>query len=75
MDVTGGHGQLLPTNLQQIGLLFDGEIDARITYRFGLFHNSQCRIEDQRRADDLQLKEALVLYRRAQVIRERPMLW
>jgi hypothetical protein len=75
IDVTGGHGQLLPTNLQQIGLLFDGEIDARITYRFGLFHNSQCRIEDQRRADDLQLKEALVLYRRAQVIRERPMLW
>jgi hypothetical protein len=75
MDVTGGHGQLLPENLQQIGLLFNGEIEARITYRFGLFHNSQCRIEDQRRADDLQLIEVLILNKRAQVIRERPMLW
>ena len=75
IDVTGGHGQLLPANLQQIGLLFDGEIEAKITYRFGLFHNSQCRIEDQRRADNLQLKEALLLNKRAKFIRERPTLW
>jgi hypothetical protein len=75
LEVRGGRAQLLPVNLQQLGLLFDKEVEARITYRFGLFHNSRCRAEDHRRADDLKLKEALILNKRVTVTRERPKLW
>ena len=75
LEAVGGRAQLLPVNLQQIGLLFEGEVQARITYRFGLFHNSGCRAEDRRRADDLKLKEALVLNNRVTLTRERPRLW
>jgi hypothetical protein len=75
LDVAGGRAQLLPVNLQQTGLLFDNEVEARITYRFGLFHNSRCRAEDHRRADDLKLKEALIFNNRVTFTRERPKLW
>jgi hypothetical protein len=75
LETAGGRAQLLPVNLQQVGLLFEGEVEARIAYRFGLFHNSGCRAEDRRRADDLKLKEALVLNNRVTLTRERPRLW
>jgi hypothetical protein len=74
MTITAGHAQLIPVNLQQTGLLFDGELEARIVYRFGLLQHSHCRSEDQQRADDLNLKEALLRYQRATIIRERPKL-
>jgi hypothetical protein len=74
MAVAGGRGQLLPVNLQQIGLLFEGEVEARITYRFGLFQNPRCRSEDLQRADNLKLREALLANSRGTLIRERPKL-
>jgi hypothetical protein len=75
MKVMEGQAQLLPVNLQQTGLLFDDKVEARITYRFGLFQDSRCRGEDHRRADDLRLKEALVQNDRATPTRTRPSLW
>ncbi len=57
--------QLMPVNLQQTGLLFRGDVTARITYRFGLFHQSRCRADDLMRADRLHLKDALVENNRA----------
>lgn len=75
MQATGGRAQLIPVNLQQTGLLFEGSIEARITYRFGIFRNSRCRGDDRKRADDLQIKEALVLNNRAILHHKRPALW
>jgi hypothetical protein len=63
--ITGGRAALLPVNLLQIGLLFEKEVDARISYRFGLFQDARCRGDDLRRADNLKLKEALVRNNRA----------
>lgn len=70
-----GRVQLIPVNLQQTGLLFDNEVETRIAYHFGLFHNSRCRAKDLQRADDLKLKEALILNNRATLTRERPRMW
>jgi hypothetical protein len=49
--------KLVPVNLQQIGLIFDKEVEARITYRFGLGKDAACRGEDIARADRLRLRE------------------
>jgi hypothetical protein len=49
--------RLVPVNLQQIGLIFENQIEARITYRFGLLKDAACRGEDIARADRLQLRE------------------
>jgi hypothetical protein len=51
--------RLIPVNLQQIGLLFRGELDANISYRFGPLDQPGCRREDLHRADRLQLRNAL----------------
>jgi hypothetical protein len=51
--------RLVPVNLQQTGLLFEGSVEARITYRFGLFSDSSCRGDDVRRANGLQLRDAV----------------
>jgi hypothetical protein len=75
MTTNGGRAQLLPINLLQTGLLFEGSVEARIVYRFGLFHDPNCRAEDLRRADTLNLKEALIRNDRAVVVRKRPRLW
>jgi hypothetical protein len=68
IKVTGGRAVLLPVNLLQIGLLFEKEVEARISYRFGLFQDARCRGDDLRRADNLKLKEALVRNNRGTVI-------
>jgi hypothetical protein len=51
--------RLMPVNLQQTGLLFEGSVEARITYRFGLFGDSSCRGDDVRRANGLKLRDAI----------------
>jgi hypothetical protein len=75
LETGAGSGRLIPVNLQQTGLLFEERVEARITYRFGLFQDSRCRAQDLRRADDLQIKDALVRNNRATLIRRRPSLW
>jgi len=75
LEAAGGGARLIPVNLQQTGLLFEERVEAKITYRFGLFRDSHCRAQDLRRADDLQIKDALVRNNRATVTRKRPSLW
>ena len=57
LDVVTGGARLIPVNLQQTGLLFEGSTEARITYRFGLFGDAACRADDVRRADSLKLSD------------------
>lgn len=75
IKAASGEPQLIPVNLQQAGLLFVERVEAEITYEFGLFDRSRCRGEDRRRADDLQLKEALIRNDRATQMKKRPTLW
>lgn len=56
-DGTAAH--LVPANLQQIGLLFERRISARISFVFGPLQQPECRGEDLKRADRLRLREAL----------------
>jgi len=51
--------RLIPVNLQQTGLLFDGHADVEITYSFGPLQHPECRGDDLKRADTLRLREAL----------------
>jgi len=48
---------LLPVNLQQTGLIFEGQTDVNIEYRYGLFGDAQCRVTDLDRANALRLRE------------------
>jgi hypothetical protein len=48
---------LLPVNLQQTGLIFQGQIEVNIEYRYGLFGDAQCRGADLDRANALRLRE------------------
>jgi hypothetical protein len=57
-DASAG-ARLMPVNLQQTGLLFEGNVEARIAYRFGLFGESSCRGDDVRRANSLKLRDAI----------------
>ncbi len=50
-----GKARLLPVNLQQVGVLFEGEADIAIEYRYGVL-DSACRGEDLARAKALDLK-------------------
>jgi hypothetical protein len=61
LHLTGANtsARLMPVNLQQTGLLFEGSVEATITYRFGLFSDSSCRGEDLRRANGLKLRDAI----------------
>ena len=43
---TGSTARLIPVNLQQTGLLFDGSADVEIDYRFGPLANPTCRGDD-----------------------------
>lgn len=54
LRLSGTHAQLLPVNLQQVGLLFDKEADITIEYRYGVLA-SACRGEDLARAHALNL--------------------
>jgi hypothetical protein len=53
----GTTARLLPVNLQQTGLLFEGQTEVGIEYRYGLFGNTQCRGTDLDRANALRLHE------------------
>ena len=53
----GASASLLPVNLQQTGLIFDGQTELNIEYRFGLFGEAQCRGADLNRANALHLRE------------------
>jgi len=70
-----GTGELIPVNLQQIGLLFENTIAAQITRRFCFFDESQCREEDKKRADKLNLKEMLARNNRIVLMKKRPSVW
>jgi hypothetical protein len=50
--------RLLRVNLMQMGILFDGKLEAELRLRFGPFWASACRFEDIRDADRLRLREA-----------------
>jgi hypothetical protein len=52
----GRSAKIMPVNLQQTGLLFQGRLDTSIGYRFGPFHQRHCRQEDIQRAERLQLR-------------------
>ena len=54
-----GRARLIPVNLQQTGLLFEGNVEARIIYRFGLLADSSCRGDDFERAKALKLHDVL----------------
>ena len=56
LKTQNGSARLMPVNLQQTGLLFEGEVQAEIIYRFGLFGDAYCRGSDIARADRLDLK-------------------
>jgi hypothetical protein len=53
----GTSAYLMPVNLQQTGLIFDGQTDVNIEYRYGLFGEVQCRGADLDRANALRLRE------------------
>jgi hypothetical protein len=72
---TRGGAELVPVNLHQTGLLFKASVEAEVTYRFGLFDESECRRDDLNRADRLQLKEALVRSGRATLTNKRSLSW
>jgi hypothetical protein len=55
----GTSGQLMAVNLQQIGLLFEKQIKAKIAYWFGPLERPKCRKADRDRADRLRLRDAL----------------
>src|SRR5262249_10421332 len=55
----GTSAQLIPVNLQQTGLLFEGRITVAIVYRFGFFDHPQCRHDDLERANRLRLRDVL----------------
>ena len=57
----GTSARLLPVNLQQTGLLFEGQAEVWIEYRYGLFWNTQCRGTDLDRANALRLRELVEL--------------
>jgi hypothetical protein len=61
---SGLSAQLIPVNLQQTGLLFEGRIEAKIDYRFGPFDQPQCRGHDLKRANRLRLREVLSVWPR-----------
>jgi hypothetical protein len=56
---TGSTARLIPVNLQQTGLLFDGSADVEIDYRFGPLANPTCRGADLARMDALHVHDAL----------------
>ena len=56
---SNGRARLIPVNLQQTGLLFEGNVEARIIYRFGLLADSSCRGDDLERAKALKLHDVL----------------
>ena len=56
---TGSTARLIPVNLQQTGLLFDGSADVEIDYRFGPLANPTCRGDDLARMDMLHVHDAL----------------
>jgi len=51
-----GTARLVPVNLQQTGLLFQGKMNVSISYRFGPFDQPQCRRRDMERVDRLRLR-------------------
>jgi hypothetical protein len=61
--VDGKDVRLIPVNLEQIGLLFSGNVEVRITYRFGLMGEARCRTEDIARADDLHVRDLAIWQR------------
>ena len=53
-----GDPKLIRTNLMQLGVSFEGTLDATLVFRFGPIHASQCRIDDIRDMERLRIREA-----------------
>jgi hypothetical protein len=45
-DAAGGTPRLFRADLLLTGVLFDRQLDARISFHNGPFHNSRCRLDD-----------------------------
>jgi hypothetical protein len=46
VDATGGTPRLFRADLLLTGVLFERQLDARISFHNGPFHNSRCRLDD-----------------------------
>jgi hypothetical protein len=57
--VDGAPARLIPVNLQQTGLIFEGHIEADINFDFGPLSQLSCRGEDLARMDRLHVHDAL----------------
>jgi len=53
-----GNPFLFRANLMQLGVGFTGRLDATLTFRFGPFFASSCRLQDIRDMDRLQIRSA-----------------
>ncbi|MCH9051419.1 MAG: hypothetical protein IIA72_10095 [Proteobacteria bacterium] len=53
-----GDARVFRANLNQTGVLFSGVLEGTITFRYGPFHNRNCRLEDARDAERLDLRGA-----------------
>jgi hypothetical protein len=51
--------RIIPVNLQQTGLLFQGRIDVRLAYRYGPLDHPECRRQDVERANRIELRQAV----------------
>ena len=55
-----GDPKLIRSNLMQLGISFEGTLNASLTFRFGPVLASQCRIDDIRDMEALRIREARV---------------
>src|SRR5262249_12812138 len=55
-----GRPKLIRANLMQLGIIFQGTLDASLTFRFGPVLASQCRIEDLRDMERLSIRDARI---------------
>jgi hypothetical protein len=53
-----GSPRLFRANLMQLGVAFEGNLDAKLVLRFGPVRASECRLEDMRDMETLQIRDA-----------------
>ena len=52
-----GDFSLFRADLMQLGVIFTGSLDARLSFRFGPFFAGECRVQDLRDMERLRVKE------------------
>jgi hypothetical protein len=53
-----GDPKLIRANLMQLGISFEGKLDANLVFRFGPIFAAQCRIDDIQDIERLHIREA-----------------